>query len=79
MELIRTLREKSQTKRQADIQKLAEETICLSDFDNDVYIAFGGTPLIPVNDSWTSKDITQELAKLRQNFVNYKMKELGLS
>ena len=79
MELIRTLREKQQTRRQADILRMAEETICLSDFANSIYIAYAGTPLVPVQENWTSKDIMQELSKLRQNYVNSKMKEQGLT
>ena len=78
MELIRTLREKSQTKRQQDIQRLAEETITLSlsDFENRLYIAYAGTPLIPIQENWTSKDIVEEPTKLRQNYINSKTKEL---
>lgn len=74
MELIRTLREKSQTRRQEVIQKLAEETITLSDFDNSIYIAFAGTPLVPIKEEWTSKEIVEELTKLRQNYINSKLK-----
>jgi hypothetical protein len=74
MELIRTLREKSQTKKQEEIQKQAEETITLSDFDNSIYIAFAGTPLVPIKEEWTSKKIVEELYKLRQNYINSKLK-----
>jgi hypothetical protein len=74
MELIRTLREKSQTKKQEEIQKQAEETITLSDFDNSIYIAFAGTPLVPIKEEWTSKEIVEELYKLRQNYINSKLK-----
>jgi hypothetical protein len=74
MEFIRTLREKSQTKRQEEIQKLAEEMITLSDFESDLYIAYAGTPLMPVKEEWTSKEIVQELSKIRQNFINSKLK-----
>jgi hypothetical protein len=74
MEFIRTLREKSQTKRQEEIQKLAEEMITLSDFESNLYIAYAGTPLMPVKEEWTSKEIVQELSKIRQNFINSKLK-----
>ena len=74
MEFIRTLREKSQTKRQEEIQKLAEEMLTLSDFESDLYIAYAGTPLMPVKEEWTSKEIVQELSKIRQNFINSKLK-----
>ena len=73
MELIRTLRERSQTKKQMEIQQLAEETITLSDFDNSLYIAFAGTPLVPIKEEWTSKEIVEELNKLRQNYIKSKL------
>lgn len=77
MEFIRTLREKSQTKRQEEIEKMAEETITLKDFDNSLFIAYNGTPLAPVEPSWTTKEIVQQLSVFRQNFINSKMKENG--
>ena len=79
MELIRTLKERSQTHRQAEIERMAEETIRLSDFDNEIYIAYNGTPLVLVDSSWTSKDIIGKLSELRNNFVNSRMKESGLT
>jgi hypothetical protein len=78
MELIRTLREKHQTARQEEIHKMAEETICLSDFADSIYIAYAGTPLVPIHPEWTSKDIMQELSKLRQNYINSHLKQEGL-
>jgi hypothetical protein len=74
MEFIRTIKAKAQTKRQEEIQKLAEEMITLSDFESDLYIAYAGTPLMPVKEEWTSKEIVQELSKIRQNFINSKLK-----
>ena len=76
MELIRTLREKSQTKREEDIRRQAEDLITLSDFNSSLYIAYQGTPLVPIQEEWTSKDIIQELDKIRQNFINSKMKSI---
>lgn len=78
MELIRTLREKTHTKRENEIHRQAEEMITLSDFDTSLYIAYQGTPLIPIKESWTSKEIYEELSKVRQNYINSKKKELGL-
>ena len=73
MEFIRTIREKFQTKHQEEIHRQAEEIITLSDFDNNIYIAYAGTPFVPVNESWTTKQIVQELSKLRQNYINAKL------
>lgn len=78
MELIRTLREKNQTKRQEQIERMAEETITIQDFDNSLFIAYNGTPLAPIEPSWTTKEIVQQLSIFRSNFINSKMKEAGL-
>ena len=78
MELIRTLREKSQTKREEDIRRMSEEVITLADFDYSLYIAFQGTPLVPIEESWTSKEIFEELNKVRQNYIKSKKKAQGL-
>ena len=76
MELIRTLREKSQTKRQEEIHRQAEEMITLSDFDSSLFIAYQGTPLVPIKEEWTSKEILSELTKVRENYINAKMKQV---
>ena len=76
MELIKSLREKSQTKREEDIRKQAEDLITLSDFDSSLYIAYQGTPLVPIKEEWTTKEIVQELDKIRQNFINSKIKQV---
>ena len=76
MELIRTIRVKYQTRAEQDIQKQAEETITLSDFCGSIYISYLGTPLVPVEDSWTQKEIMAELSALRQNYINAKTKQL---
>lgn len=76
MELIKSLREKSQTKREEDIRRQAEDLITLSDFNSSLYIAYQGTPLVPIKEEWTSKEIVQELDKIRQNFINSKIKQV---
>lgn len=76
MELIRTLKEKAHTKREEEIHRQAEDLITLSDFDSSLYIAYQGTPLVPINEDWTSKEIIQKLSEVRQNYINSKRKEL---
>lgn len=75
MEFIRTIREKQQTRREENIHRQAEETITLSDFDSSLYIAYQGTPFVPIDENWTSKQIVEELSKLRQNFVNARLSD----
>ena len=76
MEFIRTLREKQQIKRQAEIQQQAEELITVTDFADSLYIAYNGTPLAPIEPSWTTKEIVQQLSIFRNNFINSRMQAL---
>ena len=75
MEFIRTLRERHQTARLADIEMQAEEYITLKDFDDSLFIAYNGTPLAPIEPSWTTKEIVQQLSVFRNNFINSRMQE----
>lgn len=75
VEFIKNLKEKQKIKRKLEIAQQAEDTICLSDFNNQVYIAYNGTPLVVVEDSWKSQEIIQELHKLRDNFISARLKE----
>ena len=77
MEFIRTIREKQQTSRQNSILEQAHSCICLDDFDNKIYIAYNGTPLIPVEESWTQKEILAKLNETRNGYISYRMKQLN--
>lgn len=70
MEFIRSLREKQQTARQNDIALQAEARIRISDFDDSLFIAFDGTPLLPIDKDWTTKEIIQQLSIVRNNYIN---------
>lgn len=80
MEFIRTLfktdPEKRETKRQNTFRQQAEELITVTDFADELYIAYNGTPLAPIDPSWTTKEIVQQLSIFRNNFINSKMDEL---
>jgi hypothetical protein len=79
MEFIRTLfktnPEKQETKRQNTLRQQAEELITVTDFADSLYIAYNGTPLAPIDPSWTTKEIVQQLSIFRSNFINSRMKE----
>lgn len=70
MEFIRSIRQKQQTAKQEAVQQKAEELITIADFESSLYIAYQGTPLIHIEDSWTSQQIVKELLKVRQNYIN---------
>jgi hypothetical protein len=76
MEFIRTIRTKAQTKRQENIQRQSEEDITLTDFNESLYIAYLGIPLIPIQEEWSPKTIMEELGKIRQNYINAKLKQV---
>ena len=79
MEFIRTIRERQQTKRQAEIHEQAENLITLQDFDDGLYIAFNGTPLAPIDPSWTTKEIVQQLSVFRNNYINSQLKRTSVA
>ena len=66
---MRTLREKSQTRKEEEVSKRAEDLITLSDFDSSLYISYAGNPLLPIDENWTSKQIVEELSKIRANYI----------
>lgn len=78
MEFIRTIREKSQTKRYASIVEEAERLITLDDFDDSIFIAYNGVPFVPIDKQWATKEIVEKLSELRHNYVNARLKECGL-
>lgn len=78
MEFIRTLREKSQNRKEETIQLEAERRIRLSDFDNTLFIAYDGTPLVAIEKNWATDKIVEELAAVRQNYINSRLKESTL-
>lgn len=77
MELIRTFREKQRTARQQDIITEASEYICLCDFNGKIYISYRGTPMVPVEESWTPKEILKKLRDTRSGYIEYRNKQLG--
>lgn len=77
MEFIRTFREKQQTSRRNTILAEVHSAICLADFDDTIYIAYNGTPLVPVESTWTQKEILAKLYETRNSFINYKMKQVN--
>ena len=78
MELFRTIREKSQTRKEEEIRVIATERISISDFDNQLYIAFDGAPLVLLDENLTCKQIVGELSRVRENYINSRLKNEGL-
>ena len=77
MEFIRTLSEKQHISRQNDISDQAHSLICLDDFEGRIFITYNGTPLIPLDEKLTQKEILAKLEEMRNSYINYKMKMLN--
>jgi hypothetical protein len=73
-----TLRERHQSSRKRDIERMAEDVITLTDFKGTVYFAHQGIPLVPVKDEWSPKEIVNELARVRNDYICARMEENGL-
>ena len=64
-----------QTRREDDFHRQAEDFITLSTFDSSLFIAYQGTPLVPIENDCTTQQIVEKLERVRQNYVNSKMKD----
>lgn len=73
MGFIKSIKQKYQTQRENEINDRAESLITVIDFAGDLYVAYSGIPLIPIDRKWTSKEILDELSLVRQNYVNSQM------
>lgn len=47
----------------------------MKDFENELYIAVNGVPLLPIPQDWTASQILEKLSNLRSGYTNYAAKE----
>ena len=48
--------------------------IKVKDFENELYIAIDGIPLLPIPNDWTASQILEKLNGLRAGYMNYSRK-----
>jgi hypothetical protein len=48
--------------------------IRVKDFENELYIAVDGVPLLPIPNDWTAAQILEKLGNLRDGYMNYSAK-----
>lgn len=75
MEFIRTFKERQATSHQKSIIQQAQQAVYLDDFEGKIFITFNAVPFIPIEDSWTQKEILEKLEETRNSYVKYKMKQ----
>lgn len=49
----------------------SRSAIRVKDFDNELYIAVNGVPLLPIPNDWTASQILDRLSSLRSGYMNY--------
>lgn len=74
MKLLNTLKQKQQTAREESFREEARSTITLDSFEDTLYIAYSGVPLIEIKDNWSPKVIVDKLTEVRQHFIDNKIK-----
>lgn len=75
MSFLTSIKEKYADSKKRDFIRKAEERICISDFDNNLYIAYDGMPLVMIDETWTSKEIVEKLNDARNNYVIVTMRD----
>lgn len=49
----------------------SRSAIKVKDFDNELYIAVNGVPLLPIPQDWTASQILERLSSLREGYTRY--------
>lgn len=70
--ILNSWKEKQKETRLGSIEREAEYTITVRDFNNALYIAYNDTPVISVADTDTPKDIISKLNEIRKNYISYR-------
>ena len=52
----------------------SRSAIKVKDFENELYIAVNGVPLLPIPQDWTAAQILEKLRNLRDGYTGYQMK-----
>ena len=74
MNLFQNIKERHRIARERDVRSQAIARIRVSDFDGVLYIAYDGTPLIPIESDWKTKEIMDQLNIVRSNYINSRLR-----
>lgn len=69
MNIFAKLKQDRREAKERELTRQAHQRIGVRDFEGSLYIAYDGTPLVPVKDEWTPKDIVDKINILRDNYV----------
>ena len=74
MELRRTIKKKIVSSKEKSMDLESRSVIRVKDFDNELYIAVNGVPLLPIDSNWTASQIIDRLNDLRDGYMTYRIK-----
>lgn len=77
--LIKRFKNRQITKRKKEICQQANDFITITDFGDQLFIAYQNIPLVPIQKSWTSEEILQQLSITRNNYINAEYIRNGLN
>ena len=75
MEIFATIKARRKKAKEKEVMSQSRRRIEVSDFEDKLYIAYDGTPVFPIEENWTTKEIMQRLYELRVNYIKAKMSE----
>ena len=75
MEIFATIKARRKKAKEKEVKSQSRRRIEVSDFEDKLYIAYDGTPVFPIEENWTTKEIMQRLYELRANYIKAKMSE----
>ena len=75
MNIFSKLKQDRREAKERELKRQAHQRIGVRDFEGSLYIAYDGTPLVPVKDEWTPKDIVDKINILRVNYVKGRKNE----
>lgn len=75
MEIFATIKARRKKAKEKEVMSQSRRRIEVSDFDDKLYISYDGTPVFPIEEGWTTKEIMQRLYELRANYIKAKMSE----
>lgn len=75
MEIFARIKARRKKQKEREVTSQSRRRIEVSDFEDKLYIAYDGTPVFPIEENWTTKEIMGRLYELRANYIKAKMSE----
>ena len=75
MKLFSNFFKNRQEAKERELTRQARQRIGVQDFEDELYIAYDGTPIFPIDKDWTPEQIIKRLQTFRSNYVKGRKSE----